>query len=131
MILQKQKALGQGRISAQTGAELLKGMGYERVGEVVAEHIHLLRKNDGSIITEEEIVHYADKRVRHDCIVSLEERFSDLVDRYGRGKETIEQIEKLKKVTFEIEVRIFSFLGMDPSAIQNFPFEEDPSQNSS
>lgn len=116
---------------ARTGAELLKGMGYERVGEVVAEHIHLLKKNDISSITEEEVVHYADKRVRHDHIVSLEERFSDLLDRYGKGKETSEQIEKLKKVTFEIEDRIFSILGINPSDIQNFLFEENPHEKSS
>ncbi len=111
---------------AQTGAELLSGMGYERVGKVVAEHIHLLRGNDGSNISEEEVVHYADKRVQHDRVVSLEERFNDLVDRYGKGKETTEQFENLKKVTLEIEVRIFSILGIDPRALENFLREKDP-----
>jgi uncharacterized protein len=129
--LTKAESLRTSEDHARTGAELLKGMGYERVGEVVAEHIHLLKRNDASFISEEEIVYYADKRVQHDRIVSLEERFNDLVDRYGKGKESFEQIEELKKVTFEIEVRIFSFLEMDPTAIEKFLFEENPGKDSS
>ena len=112
---------------ARTGSQLLKRMGYLRVGEVVAEHIQLSKKNDPSLITEEEVVNYADKRVQHDRIVSLEERFSDLMNRYGKGQEASEQMEQLKKATFEIENRIFSILGIDPSDLQHLQLEEDPS----
>jgi len=112
---------------AWTGSQLLKRMGYERVGEVVAEHIHLSRKYDPSLITEEEIVNYADKRVQHDCIVSLEERFNDLMERYGKGEKPSEEMEQLRKATFQIENKIFSVLGIGPSDLQRVPFEEDPS----
>jgi hypothetical protein len=78
------------------------------------------------LITEEEIVNYADKRVQHDRIVSLEERFSDLMDRYGKGQKASEQMEQLRKATFEIENKIFSVLGTDPSDLQHFQLEEDP-----
>jgi putative nucleotidyltransferase with HDIG domain len=108
---------------ARTGSELLKGMGYVRVGEVVAEHIHLSRKNDPSWVTEEEIVNYADKRVQHDHIVSLEERFSDLMDRYGKGQKASEQMEQLKKATWQIENKIFSILGLDPDDLPNLQLE--------
>jgi len=108
---------------AHTGSQLLKEMGYFRVGEVVAEHIHLSKKNDASWVTEEEIVNYADKRVQHDCIVSLEERFSDLTDRYGKSQEASEQFEQLKKSTFEIEDKIFSILGIDPNDLQHLQIE--------
>jgi putative nucleotidyltransferase with HDIG domain len=108
---------------ARTGAQLLKKMGYERVGEVVAEHIHLSEKNDPSLITEEEIVNYADKRVQHDRIVSLEERFNDLMERYGDGHKPSERMEQLMKATFEIENKIFSILGIAPSDLQHFQFD--------
>jgi len=111
---------------AQTGSRLLKGMGYARVGEVVAEHIHVLRKNDPSRVTEEEVVNYADKRVQHDRIVSLEERFKDLIERYGKGQKASEEIEKLRKATFEIENKIFSILGIDPDDIQHLQLKENP-----
>jgi len=111
---------------AHTGSRLLKGMGYARVGEVVAEHIELSRKNDPSLVTEEEIVNYADKRVQHDRIVSLEERFNDLMDRYGEGHKDSEEMEKLRKTAFEIENKIFSILGIDPNDLQHLQLEENP-----
>ena len=111
---------------AQTGSRLLKGMGYARVGEVVAEHIHVLRRNDPSLVTEEEVVNYADKRVQHDRVVSLEERFNDLMERYGKGQKASEEIEKLRKATFQIEHKIFSILGIDPKGLQHLQPDQNP-----
>jgi len=110
---------------AQTGSQLLREMGYERVGEVVAEHVVLSKEKDPSSVSEEEVVNYADKRVQHDRIVSLEERFSDLMDRYGKGKKDIGQLEQLKKTTFEIETKIFSILEIDPNDLKRLPLEGD------
>ena len=102
---------------AQTASQLLKGLGYIRVGEIVAEHVHLTRQIDPLRVTEEEIVNYADKRVRHHRIVSLEERFGDLMDRYGKNERAVEQMEGLKRVTVEIENKIFYILEIDPDDI--------------
>jgi uncharacterized protein len=102
---------------AQTASQLLKGMGYIRVGEIVAEHVHLTRQIDPLRVTEEEIVNYADKRVRHHRIVSLEERFCDLMDRYGKNERAVEQMELLKRVTVKIQNKIFSILEIDPGDI--------------
>jgi len=104
---------------AVTGAQLLKKMGYERVGKVVAEHIQVSEGKDPLWVSEEEVVNYADKRVQHDRIVSLEERFSDLKDRYGKGKWTLNQLERLEKSTVEIENKIFLILEMDPDDLRN------------
>ena len=109
---------------AVTGAQLLKKMGYERVGEVVAEHIQLSTRKDPLWVSEEELVNYADKRVQHDRIVSLKERFSDLKARYGKGKWTLNQLERLEKSTFEIENKIFSILDMDPDNLRNLQSHE-------
>jgi len=104
---------------AQTGSQLLKGMGYERVGEIVAHHIWLGREGDPSSLSEEEIVNYADKRVMHDRIVSLEERFSDLKDRYGRHQRGTDYLEQLEKEIYGIENRIFLILQTDPNDLQH------------
>ena len=101
----------------RTASQLLKGMGYVRVGEIVAEHVHLTRQTDPLRVTEEEIVNYADKRVRHNRIVSLEERFCDLMDRYGKNERASEQMEQLKKATVEIQNKIFSILEINPADI--------------
>jgi uncharacterized protein len=99
---------------AKTGYQLLKEMGYVRVGEVVAEHIQLSKGQDPSSVSEEEIVNYADKRVLHDRIVSLEERFRDLKVRYGKDQKGIEKMEQLERKTFEMEHKIFSILKINP-----------------
>ena len=108
---------------AQTGYQLLKTIGYEDVGKIVAEHIHLSRKEDPQWVSEKEVVNYSDKRVQHDRIVSLEERFRDLKDRYVKNQRVFELFEQLEKETFEIEEKIFSILGIDPNDLQRLQGE--------
>jgi uncharacterized protein len=103
---------------AQTGSHQLKRMGYERVGEVVAQHIWLAKEGDPACVSEEEIVNYADKRVMHDRIVPLEERFSDLKARYGVNQKAMDYLERLQKETYGIENKIFLVLQIDPHDIQ-------------
>ncbi len=99
---------------ARTGSRLLKELGYERVGEVVAEHVHLLEGKHSVLVSEEEVVNYADKRVMHDRIVTLEERLDDLKERYGRNQEAMEYLERMEKTTYEMEQKIISILRIDP-----------------
>jgi len=110
---------------AQTGSQLLKRLGYERVGEVVAEHIQLSKAKDPCLVSEGEVVNYADKRVQHDRIVSLEERFNDLQARYAKDQRAFELLEELKKATFEIENKIFSILMIDPNNLRSLQLERD------
>ena len=104
---------------ARTGYHLLKQMGYERVGEVVAQHIWLGKGGDPLTLSEEEIVNYADKRVMHDRIVSLEEMFNDLKVRYGRDQKAIEYLDRMEKEIYGIEQKIFFILQMDPNDLLN------------
>ena len=104
---------------ARTGSEQLKRMGYEKVGEVVSHHIWLGKDVDPSYVSEEEIVNYADKRVMHDRIVSLEERFNDLKARYGLNQKAMDYLERLQKEIYGIENKIFFILQIDPNALQH------------
>ena len=104
---------------AQSGCRLLKGLGYERVGEIVAQHVWLSKEGDSSFVTEEEVVNYADKRVRHDKIVSLDERFEDLKDRYGRDDRAIDYLQQLEKTIFQIEDKIFFILQANPKDLSS------------
>jgi len=57
------------------------------------------------------IVYYADKRVNHDQIVSLEERFKYFRETYGeKDSKVMEKINKAEKPTFAIEKIIFDKL---------------------
>ncbi len=115
--LTKTRCLATGEDHAKTGSKLLKELGYERVGEIVGEHIQISKINDPTTVSEEEVVNYADKRVLHDRIVSLEDRFKDLKVRYGRSQKGMKMIGELEKKTFEIEEKIFSFLKISPEEI--------------
>jgi len=110
---------------AQTGSQLLKGMGYERIGDVVAQHIWLCKEVDPSSVSEEEIVNYADKRVMHDRIVSLEERFSDLKKRYGRIERSRDYLERLQKEIYGIENKIFYILQMNPGDLPDLHLDRN------
>jgi hypothetical protein len=100
------------------GAEILNQLGYEAVGRIVAEHVRL---NDGlantRVATETELINYSDKRVLHDTIVSLGERFEDLKIRYGRKDQDRERIEALYRFTLTLEKKIFQNLPFTPEEI--------------
>jgi putative nucleotidyltransferase with HDIG domain len=104
---------------AMTGSRLLKRIGYDRVGEIVARHIWLGNEDDPSCVCEEEIVNYADKRVMHDRIVSLEERFRDLKERYGKHGRAEDYLEQLQKEIYGIENKIFLILQTDPNDLHH------------
>jgi uncharacterized protein len=106
---------------ARTGARVLKEIGYDEVGEVVAQHIWLSHEIDPLFVSEEEVVNYADKRVMHDRIVSLEERFNDLRDRYGTDQKGMEYLGRMEKVIQEIENKIFLILQINPNDLRNLP----------
>ena len=102
----------------QAGYRLLKQMGYERVGRVVAQHVWLDGERDPFSVSEEEVVNYADKRVRHDRIVSLEERFVDLRQRYGMDERSLAYLERMEIATRGVEAKIFLILETDPCDLQ-------------
>jgi len=111
---------------ARAGCQLLKRMGYKRVGEVVAQHIWLEKEEDPSAVSEEEIVNYADKRVMHDRSVPLEERFDDLIKRYGKHPNARNTLEQLQKEICSIENKIFIILQIDPKTLAPLTKEEMP-----
>jgi putative nucleotidyltransferase with HDIG domain len=106
--------LQSGENHAVTGAKLLRELGYPRVAQVVSHHIVLPTRPLLMKVTEEEVVNYADKRVMHDRIVTLQERFEDLQRRYGNhsGSETF--IQAALERARETEGKIFRRIGIRP-----------------
>ncbi len=84
---------------AKSGAELLERLGLDRVAKIVRRH-GLWHHGEPSYMpetTEEKIVFYADKRVINDKIVSLEERFKYLKERYGTEDALYHYAKKIEK----------------------------------
>ncbi len=107
----KTRSLETGENHAVTGAEFLKELGYNDVAEIVRQHIY--PDNGVDAISEAEVVSYADKRVLHDRFVTLNERFDYLLQRYGIDNTAIERIMNLKKMTRNIEIKIFKAINSE------------------
>ncbi len=73
---------------AVLGAEICQESGYPEVAHIVAEHVTLSsyqpERCAQGLFTAADIVFYADKRVRHDEVVTLEERLAYILKRYGK-----------------------------------------------
>jgi uncharacterized protein len=96
-----------------TGGLLLREIGCPNVAEIIEEHVELKQYNLNEDLKEKEIVFYADKRVTHNKIVSVEDRVSDLLIRYGKTEKIRQHIIKNKKSILEIEKKINSLMIKD------------------
>ncbi len=94
---------------------ILREKGFPKVAEVVSKHGLGNILQEGELNTwEDKIVWYADKRVNHDQIVSLDERFVYLRETYGHiSKELAEIIENSYSPAQKLENEIFNKLDVD------------------
>ena len=105
---------------SETGRNLLLGLGCPKVADIVARHVRLGLDNDeeGSIntISEAHIVNYSDKRVRHDQVVTVQERFEDLKARYARTPAHLVLMRERLAVYLDLERRIFDHIAIGPAS---------------
>jgi uncharacterized protein len=90
----------------ETGAALLRELGYPRVAWIVEQHVIFTGFLPDGPVEEREIVYYADKRVMHERIVSLEERVHDLIARYGKTPEIMELITSNRDFVMSLERKL-------------------------
>ncbi len=96
-----------------SGGTLLRELGFPSIAEIVEQHVIIHNLNLEGKIEEREIVYYADKRVMHDKIVTIEERVHDLIQRYGTGEEIRNQIIRNKEQVLAVERKIAGFMKID------------------
>ena len=113
----KTRSFETGENHAQTGGILLQQMGYKSVGSIVAQHVCLDTYETPLKIGEVQIVNYADKRVLHDQIVSLEERKHYIIERYGHMPQASDKIEWVWRETIKIETALFDAIGSVPDRL--------------
>ncbi len=100
-----------------TGAELLRSLGLPSLACIVEQHVFFTDFDPDGPLEEREVVYYADKRVMHERIVSVDRRVEDLLERYGTTPERRESIIKNKALVLRIERKINSFLRVDIARI--------------
>lgn len=101
---------------AVEASSILKREGFPEIAEIVRQH--RLNQILEAHFTgwEAKLVYYADKRVRHTEIVSLQERFDYLLERYGSLRGEVKQgILAAKPKVFALEREILSKAKADVS----------------
>jgi uncharacterized protein len=123
----KAPTLASGERHEDVGARMLEGWGYVLLAPIVREHVILDRAALGRPLTESLLVNYADKRVKHDQVVSLKDRFSDLIGRYARTKEHQTWLQEKFALYMLLESKIFEHLTITPDDLGKLRFVWDES----
>ncbi|UCD70601.1 MAG: HD domain-containing protein [Syntrophobacterales bacterium] len=113
----KAESLDSGEDHSLTAYQLLRKLGHNRIAEIVRQHVFLLKHPDSAWVSEEEVVNYSDKRVRHDQIVTLRDRFDDLRVRYCKDEGQKEWMDRLEALSYRIENKICSKLDIEPEKL--------------
>ncbi len=95
------------------GGTILRRLGHHDIAEIVESHVYFKKFKPTGRLEEREIVHYADKRVMHNKIVSVEARIEDIIKRYNITGSNIEKVNFHKDLIFAIEKKIRSHLKSD------------------
>lgn len=88
------------------GGRILRWHGYDRLAEIVEEHMGLLPGWDGETITEKELVYAADKMVRETTRVSVRERYRPAKEAYGHDPQILAKIEDGERKALEVVDKI-------------------------
>ena len=114
---------------AQTGGQLLAEKGYAEVGELVRQHVRLDEYPTPVVVAESQILNYADKRVLHDQVVSLDNRMEYILEKYGETPVHEERIHWLLEKTLVLEAKIFDGLAVGPRELNRILNSWDPAQD--
>ena len=95
------------------GGEMLREMGFDDIAEIVENHVVFSDFSHECPLTEKEIVYYADKRVMHDKVVSIDARVEDLVHRYGINEKVSSMIIKNREFVLDLEAKIARHMTTD------------------
>lgn len=127
----KTKCIQEGCKHAEIGRDMCRELGFERIGEIVANHVVLSEFNQEAYqqgrFSAIELVFYADKRVKHDQVVPLSERLDYIIDKYSNNEAIREEyIRKNFEQCQEVERHLFARLDFLPDAITRFLPESSP-----
>lgn len=111
---------------AAKGSEICLELGLDELAPIVRDHVWL-QVEARLPLTESEIVYYSDKRVNHEKVVSLEERFEYITARYGNNDpKRLAAIRLNSRNWHVVEEKIFALVDIDADEIGGI-IDADPS----
>ncbi len=122
----KTRSLKTSENHASSGADYLQELGYPEVGGIVGQHVKLSAFDPAGKPDAAEVLNYADKRVMHDKVVSLEERMAYILKRYDcSGELGNYRLEKMEGATQAIENKLFTKMPFTAGELDNHLAPED------
>ncbi|MGI6712079.1 MAG: DVU_1551 family NTP transferase [Bacillota bacterium] len=101
---------------AKEAKEILQNMGYRQLGEIVGTHMDITI-NDTDQPDEAEIIYLADKLVKGEQVVSIDQRFSFSLIKYAKNLEIFSQVKKRQEDAFTIKAKVEKILGLPLESI--------------
>lgn len=95
---------------AEAGARILEERGFSEIARLVRRH-RFLQIKEGFDSWEEKILYYADKRTKHNQVVTLKERLADGRSRNAPETENTEEARELDEKVFALEREILTKIG--------------------
>lgn len=95
---------------AKVGANILKELGYERVGNLIGTHMDI-EVNENDEINENEILYLSDKLVEEDRCVLLKERFDRSFLKYNNNLEAQRKMKKRLRDAEKIVNKVENAVG--------------------
>ena|GEM_PF-186437 len=111
----KARSIATGERHDELGARMLHDWGYPALAPIVQDHTTMDFIRVHGPVTESVLVNYADKRVKHDQVVTIEDRFHDLVERYAKTRESKVYLLKRLDLYLVLEKKIFEHLNISPA----------------
>lgn len=103
---------------AEIGRQICIQNNLDEIADIVGQHVRLMDYDINGNCSEREVVYYADKRVNHDEIVSLRERLSYILGRYGGNRVGITRAIKMNfDLCKDVEKKLFRKLSFGPESL--------------
>ena len=118
----KTKCLQEGCSHARVGEDICMEQGLLQIAPIVANHVILSSFNEDNYkaghFSATELVFYADKRVKHDQVVSLDERLLYIIDKYSNNEAVREErIRQNFNQCRQVEGYLFKHLDFCPDQV--------------
>ncbi len=122
----KTASLDSGRDHSEIGRQICLRHSFYEIAEIVGEHVRLKNYHLNNHFSEKEIVFYSDKRVNHDQIVTLEDRLTYILERYGKNKNNLcTSIKDNFSLCKKIEEKLFGIMNFSVDAVACLVKKED------
>lgn len=107
----------------KAGFNILRDLGEEELALIIKKHGYnsLIAENPGDRpqTWEEKIIYYSDKRVKHDKVVSVEERLKDGRQRYFPDGNVPTTDALVQKALLKLETEIMKAAGLKPEDLSD------------